>query len=121
MAEATTVHEKLYYFSVFFGETTRVLNWHWDRDVALIWFVTQHVHQAIVTAIQAMRIPEQVVRLTPQYFDALTQATFALAAYIEHQGSDEELNQIMGRFAELTYITTGNGYYLYQKGQVSLG
>ena len=32
---------KMFYFSVLFGEAQRVLNFEWDRDLALIHLVTQ--------------------------------------------------------------------------------
>lgn len=121
MSESPNVHEKLYYFSVFFGEATRVLNWHWDRDLALIWFMTQNFHNQVSAATQAMKSGEAVVTLTTEYFEALTKTTSDLVEFIEQKGTDEELNGIMGRFAELAYVITGNGYYLFQKGHISVG
>ena len=41
--EARDIGTKIYYFSIFFGETGRQLNMHWDADLALLWSVTQHL------------------------------------------------------------------------------
>ena len=52
-------------------------------------------------------------------FTALTQATFDLATYLEKtEDNTEELHQILGRFAEISYAVTGNGSYLYEKGLI---
>jgi len=120
MGEARAPLEKLYYFSVFYGEATRVLNWHWDRDLALIWMVTQNVHNTITARVHAISQGEPVVRLSEAFFDTLTLESVALVDYIEKQADDNELCRIMGRLAELVYATTGNGFYLLSKGNLKL-
>ena len=120
MAEVETPPEKMYYFSVFFGEATRVLNWYWDRDLALIWMVTQHVHTQITGRAQLISQGDPVVRLSTEFYNSLTQASVALVDYIENRGDESELCRIVGKFAELVYATTGNGYYLLSKGNFSL-
>jgi hypothetical protein len=52
MQESQQPAQKLFYFSVFFGEAQRVLNFEWDRDLALIYTVTQHVHTQFNTTMQ---------------------------------------------------------------------
>jgi len=117
MSETSNPQEKLYYFSVFFGEATRILNWHWDRDLALIWLVSQQVQQQTAAAISRS---EPVIRLSGEFFEVLTQTSVELADYIERKGTEEELCILMGRLAELAFVTTGNGYYLLQKGNIKL-
>ena len=52
-------------------------------------------------------------------FTTLTQATFDLAIYLEKtEDNTEELLQILGRFAEISYAANGNGSYLYEKGLI---
>ena len=42
-----------------------------------------------------------------------------LERYLEKTGDNaEELQQILGRFAEISYAVTGNGSYLYEKGLI---
>jgi hypothetical protein len=56
-------------------------------------------------------------------YEKLTQATSDLAAYYEkaeNEGDKEELYQILGRLAEVVYVTNGNGTYLYEKGAIEL-
>ena len=120
MAETDSPHHKLYYFSVFFGETVRVLNWHWDEDVALIWAVTQSTHHSMLQRIAESNQGERVVILTKSYFDALTRESIALVDWVENNGSKAALCGIMASLAEIAYATTGNGFYLLEKGHITL-
>jgi len=120
MLATTNADEKLYYFSTFFGESTRVLNWHWDRELALIWAITQFTQTQAAVRLQSSRQGEPVARLTTEFFDALTETAVALADYVERNGTEQELHKILGRLGELSYVTTGNGFYLLEKGHFTL-
>ncbi len=113
-------HQQLYYLSVYFGEASRVLNWHWDRDLVLLHSVVTTAQQTISNALTNVTKGERVVRLTPAFMQALTQAAKSLADWVEQNGTKEQFLDILGRFAELTYATTGNGYYLMGKGIIQI-
>ena len=122
MQEVKEPAKKLYYFSVIFGEAQRVLNWEWDRDLALIYTVTQHVHTQINTT---MQIPG--LGLLPMdwatVYEKLTQLASDLADYyekVENDDNKEEMYQVLGRLAEIAYAISGNGSYLYEKGILKL-
>jgi len=109
--------KKLFYFSAFFGEATRILNWEWDRDLALIHAVTRHVYNQISGANPTSFVPKDWENI----YDKLIQAAFDLTTYFEKaESSKEELYQILGRFAEIAYVVSGNGSYLYEKGIIKL-
>jgi hypothetical protein len=118
MQESSQSARKLYYFSVLFGESQRILNWEWDRDLSLIYMAGQYTYNQINLLMQPgmhgnIPIDDSVV------FTALTQAIFDLATYLEKtEDNTEELHQILGRFAEISYAVTGNGSYLYEKGLI---
>src|SRR4030042_5564449 len=104
MQEATQLINKLFYFSVFFGEAQRILNWEWDTDLALIHMVTQHIHTQINATIQMPGIVQTLPIDWTTVSDKLTQVASDLATYFEkaeNEGSKEDLCQIMGRFAEI--------------------
>jgi len=109
---------KLFYFSVFFGEAQRVLNLEWNRDLALIYTVTLHVHtQMIALAALSGQLPIDVAAV----YEKLTQVASNLAAYFEkaeNESTREELCQILGALAEIAYVVSGNGSYLYEKGLI---
>jgi len=121
MQESQQPVRKLFYFSVLFGEAQRVLNWQWDRDLALIYTVTQHAHTQINTTMHMPGLEQLLPIDWSIVYDRLTQAASDLAAYLEeteNKDSREELHQILGRFAEISYAVNGNGSYLYEKGLI---
>ena len=114
---------KLFYFSVFFGEAQRVLNLEWSRDLALIYTVTLHAHTQINTTIQAPGVGQVLPIDWTTVFEKLTQIADDLAAYYEKAENDankKELYQTLGRLAEIAYMVSGNGSYLYEKGLIKL-
>ena len=121
MQEATEPAKKLFYFSVFFGEAQRVLNWEWDTDLALIYTITHHVYTQINTTMQAPGLVQLFPIDWTVVYDKLTQTSSDLAAYFEkteNESTREELYQVLGCLAEIAYVVSGNGSYLYEKGLI---
>ncbi len=120
MQQSANPARKLYYFSILFGEAQRVLNWEWDRNLALIHMVALDVHKQITAQIPAfgvLPINGDVI------FEKLTQTVSDLATYFENLGNEEDnsrLCQILARLAEIGYAVSGNGSYLYEKGLIKL-
>jgi hypothetical protein len=112
---------KMFYFSVLFGEAQRVLNFEWDRDLSLVYIVAQQSHVLINTQLHTFGTLLPIKAST--VFEKLTQITSDLASYYEKaegESDKQELYQILGCLAEITYATNGNGTYLYEKGVIEL-
>jgi hypothetical protein len=123
MQEETQPAKKLFYFTVIFGEAQRVLNWEWNRDLVLIHMVTQHVHTQVNTTMQTPALGQVIPIDWAIVYDKLTQVASDLAACFEkaeNEDSKEELYQILGHFAEIAYVVSGNGSYLHEKGLFKL-
>lgn len=123
MQEVKQPAKKLFYFSVFFGEAQRLLNWEWNTDLALIHIVTKHVHTQINTILQVPGLGQPLPIDLTIVCDILTQTAADLVTYFEkaeNEGSKEELYQIIGHFAEIGYAVSGNGSYLCEKGSLKL-
>lgn len=119
MKDSSEAIKKLYYFSVLFGEAQRVLNWEWDSGLALIYAISHHTHTQISVATQSLTAGQVLPTDWETVYDKLTEATSNLAAYFEKSDDNtEELHQILARLAEVAYIATGNGSYLYEKGHI---
>ena len=116
--QETQSARKLFYFSVFFGEAQRVLNLEWNRNLALIYTVTLHVYtQMTAQAPLSGQLPID----TATVYEKLTQVASDLAAYFEkteNESTREELCQVLGCLAEIAYVVSGNGSYLYEKGLI---
>ena len=122
MQEATQPAKKLFYFSIFFGEAQRVLNWEWDRELVLINMVTQQVYTQIKNTAENPAYGILPIEWSTIY-EKLSKAASDLATYsekAENDDSQDELIQILGRLAEIAYATIGNGSYLYEKGTFKL-
>jgi hypothetical protein len=112
---------KLFYFSVFFGEAQRVLNLEWNRDLVLIYTVTQHAYTQINATIQAPGLGQVLPIDWIMVYEKLTRAADGLATYYEmaeNDASKEGMYQTLGRLAEIAYMVSGNGSYLYEKGLI---
>ena len=121
MREEESPFTKLYYLSVFFSEVNRVLNTQWDRDLLLFHNVVHRTHMEISTRLEAMRSGAQApISIPDNLFDLLTTAAADLADFVEKGGDRERLCEILGRFSELGYVTTGNGHYLLERGAIKL-
>ena len=121
MREAPDVSKKMFYFSAFFGEAQRLLNLEWDRNVVLIFIVTQQAYTQINTQLPFLGSVLPIKLET--VFEELTKNAEGLTAYLEKdpkRAGEDELCQILARFAEITYATQGNGSYLYERGKLKL-
>ena len=121
MQQENEAVKKLFYFSVFFAEAQRVFNWEWDTDLALIQIITQQVHTQINVTMQTPGLLQTLPIDWETTFDKLTQVASDLATHFEkaeNESNKEELCQILGRLAEINYVVTGNGSYLYEKGLI---
>lgn len=121
MSEAATLNEKVYYFSVFFGQAGKQLNAHWDDQLALLWSVVQHACNAINSRI-AQGPGEYPTHGFPEGFGvALDEVGAELAGAFEGGKIDtDRLYAALRRSADLTYLTTGNGIYLHERGLLRL-
>ena len=122
VAESDEIEGKLYYFSVFFGETGRQLNMHWAADLALLYIVAQAATRQIQNRqplpTGAGFSPDGLPEGFPQAIDHVS-AELAKA----FEGGAIELPRFyaaLARIAELTYATTGNGAFLCKKGMIKL-
>jgi hypothetical protein len=118
MLESPDLVTKLYFFSVFFGELNRAFNQLWDSDLGLTHLVLRDVHERINGRVN---VPAVGTRIPDELPGALDQLANDLAALFEtKQIDDAQLHQLLARAAELGYVVTGNGYYLYLKGEIRL-
>jgi hypothetical protein len=113
---------KLYFFSILYGEAQRVLNMHWDSSLGLIHMVTSVAYRSIDMRAKAIaQRAEPVISLNEDYWKALTDVCRGLAEYVESDDDNSALLLgLLARMADLSYMTTGNGYYLHMKGEIKV-
>jgi len=116
--EGSSPVDKSYFLSACHGMTYRILNLEFSSELLLIHNVLQLSHQSIHTrAVEAMRGQNPQIPVLPEVFDAIADGIEALAAAI---ADDEGPYPALERINAACYVGTGNGYYLFQKGTLSL-
>lgn len=118
MKEVPDLPSKLYFFSATFGAAQRALNVAWSNELALLHQVLQTTHNMISSRLNQVQPPIQLPEEVP---GRLTEVADRLATVITADTIDEAvLFGILAELAALGYSTTGNGYYLYLKGELTL-
>lgn len=121
MREEEEALRKIYFFSAIYADISRALNWVWDKDLALLYCVTQNAHERVNGGLQMVAAGRgRSMRIAPTFFPQLDSAVEDLASYFEKEGDVDEFYELLRRFAELSYIATGNGSYLVEKGLIKL-
>lgn len=117
MSEAPDLSRKLYFFSVFFGEANRAMNQSWRAELALLDMVAQATYMTIQAQMMAP-VPVELPRRLP---DELTIAAQGLASLFEEpEINSDNLCTLLARIAELSYVSTGNGRFLFLKGDIKV-
>lgn len=103
---------KLFYFSSLFGTLPRIFNLEYDPQLVFLNQILTDAYTNINLRLNAIKGGEKIVQFPEGYFDKLTLAVEELTEKIKR---DEDTYTNMEKIAILTYITSGNGYYMYEK------
>lgn len=105
----------LYYYSAFYGALTRALNLKWDRELSLLYMVTHYSYIEMHGLIDTGRHKW----LPPEVPGHLTNACKEIAQlFVENTLTREKLHPLLAKISELSYATTGNGFYNLAKGNL---
>jgi len=118
MTETQNASEKLYYFSAVFGVIHRFFNIEYDSDLVFVHFIIRATHDSFLNRLKAIQQGgDSTVSLSDDHFEKLTLLTKELA---QKMNKEEDVSVTLKNFAILTFSTTGNGYYLMQKGLLKI-
>lgn len=109
---------RTYYFSGAYAVVQRVLNIEFHNELILMHSILNGTYQALDSRLKSiMSGGERVINLPSNVFELLSSALNHLGDAISKGGDTyEPLVQI----STISYVTTGNGYYLYCKGILKL-
>jgi len=108
---------KLYFFSGIHAVINRVFNMEYDPELVFMHHVLSAVHTGFLGRINAMRKGDTVVVLDDSYFKKLISLSISLKDKISENGN---VDVTLKEFIVLLYATTGNGFYLKQKGLLKI-
>ena len=117
MNKAKDIEKKLYFFSGIHAAIQRIFNLEYDSDLVYIQVILQHTYTALTQRLQAVKNKDLVVPLLEVQIEHLMGIIKELSEKIR---SNEDLDGTLKKFAILAYSTTGNGYYLFQKGLLKI-
>jgi len=105
---------KLYYYSGIYGEMLRIFNFHFDPQLLFCHNVLNYTYQGMKSRADIIVMGKDTLIDFPDgFFDKLCEYLERLASDIE---TNHDLYPTLQAISCLAYITTGNGYYLFQKG-----
>ncbi len=112
--ESKDITQGLYYLSGVHSIINRIYNQDFNEDLVLLHLILQSTHTAFNSRLNVIRKGgDNTVPLFDSQIKALADYLKELAVVIEKK---KDLNVIMKKFTLLSCSTTGNGYYLLQKG-----
>jgi hypothetical protein len=123
MQEEQNPTKKLFYFSIFFAEPQRLISLEWDSNVALVGMVIQQVHTQISVTMQNPVIAQSLPIDWQIAFDKLAEGANDLTTYFENtedKGDHKGLCDILGQMNKISFVISGHGSYLLEKGTIKL-
>jgi hypothetical protein len=118
MDSTSSGEEKLYYFSAISGILQRIYNLEFDSDLLYAHFILQETHSALLGRLKAIeKGAESIITVHEYHFERLTSILEDLGEKI---AENKALDNTLKKLVLLIYTTTGNGYYLQQKGLLKI-
>ncbi|MCK4541917.1 MAG: hypothetical protein KAU17_06775 [Spirochaetales bacterium] len=112
--ETKDLSKKLYFLSALHGVVRRIMNIEFNESLIFLHHVLQATHAAFAIRLNAMvNKAEKPVEITDDMVDRLFSLVDELYSCID---DDQDFCHILRKMTVLSYVTTGNGYYLYCKG-----
>jgi len=117
MKTGNNADKKLFYFSGLYGALSRIFNIEYDSQLVFMHQILTSAYNNINMRLNALKGGETVVQFPESFFDKLIEIVEELTERIE---KNEDTYTTMEKIAILTFITTGNGYYLFEKNIIKI-
>ena len=116
MKDTSDLKEKIFFFSATYSTMNRIFNLEFNPTLVLIHMVLQNAYLSISGRVEAsIRGQDRAIKIPNGLFDALQEKIVDLAEIINKDNKNELFINLQ-EIANISYLTTGNGYYLFQKG-----
>lgn len=113
MKENTSPEKKLFYFSAVPAELLRVLNLDYDLDILYLHHAVNHVHFQFQQRLAAIKAGDSSIILDEKQIDKLESLLEDVIGVIDQK---KDIDVVLKAFILLAYSTSGNGFYLMEKG-----
>lgn len=120
MKESNDPFEKMYFFSASYSCVNRIFNFEFDPTLIFTHMVLQNAYNAIRGRIELLaRGQDTLIKIPTNFYNILQETIVDIADNID-KNNKSELFENLQKIANLSYLTTGNGYYLFQKGMLKI-
>ena len=113
MLDEANPRMKLFYYSGIYSVLQRIFNSEYDPHLQLIHFVLNTTYTTINSRLEAVLSGSSTIPIEKDFFDNLAHLLGILENRIQE---NKETYDVLEKIVNLSYLTTGNGYYLSQKG-----
>lgn len=118
MREHENPEQKLFFFSAIYSIIQRVCNIEYNKDLIFAYLVINNTYQMFMARLRAIKAGETTIQFSKDQFDGLEDAALQMIKALE---SNQDLTPALKAFSIIAYSTTGNGYYLKEKGILKVG
>jgi len=115
--EGKTPEEKLYNFSAIHGMIQRIFNIEYNAELIYTFLILRETYNAFSSRLQAIKAGQKEIPIYNEQFEKLIVILRELAGKIKQK---EDIDDTLKKLLILSYTTTGNGYYLFQKGLLKI-
>lgn len=113
MKKETDPRRKIFFYSAIYTELLRLYNLDYHPHLQFIHFVLNVSYNALNARLGMIASGDPTVQLPDNFFEELDKLLWKLQDNIKN---DEDTYLVLEKIANLTYLLSGNGYYLSQKG-----
>lgn len=117
MKESSNLEKKLFYYSAIPAEFLRVLNLEYDCDILYLHHVVNHAHGSFQQRIATIKAGDINVAVDERQIEQLESLLDDVICVVEQK---KNIDDVLKAFIELAYSTSGNGYYLMEKGLLKI-
>jgi hypothetical protein len=114
-SETDSIEDKLYYFSASYGIVNRIMNLYCDSTLVFMHQILQTTCQSLVQRLanSKVQMPTIISSAFPNEMIAALLLSFSELRLAFEKKDEDGIRKVLEKFSNLTYATTGNGYYLY--------
>lgn len=118
MSESPSPLAKLYWFTASFNMAQRIMNLEYDNELLFLFTVCQTAHGQLAGRLASLSRGADIgAGLPVDIFSKLEDIVLEMGKAISNS---EDLTPLLKRIATIGYSATGNGYFLSERGDLTL-
>ncbi len=107
------IRKKVFFYSGIYGIIQRIMNLQYNPHLQFAEFIFNNTYQALLSRYQINKSEDDIIPISHEIFDKIVLFLEELVTKIEH---DEDIFEELQKIVNIVFLTTGNGYYLKEKG-----